>query len=134
MRIRPGSFVFGAIGLAAGTGAVLGLREATLSTHRAVPADSEAVVELRAEQKGAERERTLDDMVHALLLSCRLEVGRSELVDDELVGRARRDGWHHYTAVFRPGLDETNKRQLRGCLEDWTIDHLQVDVLDVTTR
>jgi hypothetical protein len=25
-------------------------------------------------------------------------------------------------------MDETNRRQFRGCLEDWTIDHLRLDV------
>jgi hypothetical protein len=25
-------------------------------------------------------------------------------------------------------MDETNRRQFRGCLEDWTVDHLRLDV------
>jgi hypothetical protein len=31
-----------------------------------------------------------------------------------------------------PGLDETNRRQFRGCVEDFMIDHLQIDVIDMT--
>ena len=36
-----------------------------------------------------------------------------------------------FEASLVPALDETNQRQLRGCLEDWTLDHLKVDVLSV---
>jgi hypothetical protein len=32
--------------------------------------------------------------------------------------------------VLEPTLDATNERQLRGCLEDWTIDHVRLDVVD----
>jgi hypothetical protein len=31
-----------------------------------------------------------------------------------------------------PALDETNQRQFRGCVEDWIIDHLKVDVVELT--
>jgi hypothetical protein len=26
-------------------------------------------------------------------------------------------------------MDETNRRQFRGCLEDWLIDHVRLDVV-----
>jgi hypothetical protein len=67
-------------------------------------------------------------MVEAVLLMCRLEVGNADLVD------ARSQGDGRYTATFRPGLDHTNRRQLRGCLEDWAIDHLRIDVLSLVTH
>jgi hypothetical protein len=122
------------VGLAIGTGAVQNLREATLSTHQPVGKDSEAVIELRATVNDPEGGRTVEGMVRALLLTCRLDVDHSELVGDEpQVSRADNgDGRTYFTAVFRPGLDQTNQRQLRGCLEDWSIDHLRVDVLSIT--
>ena len=126
MRVRPGAVVLGGVGLVVGTGAVLAMREATLSTHQAVGRDSEVVIELRAEVNDPEGGRTKDDMVEALVMSCRLEVDHSEVIDTT----ARDDD--HYTVVLRPGLDQTNQRQLRGCLEDWSIDHLRVDVLSIT--
>lgn len=127
MRLRPAAVLLAVIGIALGTGAVLALREATLSTHQPVGRDSEVVLELQASANDLEGGRTVDDAVEALLLECRLEVDRSELANEELHSV---DG--RYTAVFRPGLDQTNQRQLRGCIEDWSIEHLKVDVLSIT--
>jgi hypothetical protein len=28
-------------------------------------------------------------------------------------------------------MDETNRRQFRGCLQDWTVDHLRIHVLSL---
>jgi hypothetical protein len=33
--------------------------------------------------------------------------------------------------VLQPALDETNRKQLRGCLEDWTIDSVRADVVSL---
>jgi hypothetical protein len=126
VRVRPGAVVLGAVGIAVGTGAVLAMREATLSTHQPVGRDSEVVIELEADVNDPEGGRSTDDMVEALLTACRLEVDHSEVVD------LANDGDGRYTAVLRPGLDQTNQRQLRGCLEDFSIDHLRVDVLAIT--
>jgi hypothetical protein len=30
--------------------------------------------------------------------------------------------------VLVPALDDSNQRQFRGCLEDWVIDHVKLDV------
>ena len=62
-------------------------------------------------------------MVEALLLTCRLEV------TTDVVGPIVDEGGGRYRAVLQPALDATDERQLRGCVEDWTIDHLRVDVL-----
>lgn len=120
--------LLGAVALALGVGGVLALREATLSTHYYVGRGTEAVVVLDAEIKGGEPGQTLDESVEALLLMCRLEVARStpERIDAQGGGR--------YRVVLRPGLDQTNQRQLRGCLEDWTIEHLRVDVVSLEVR
>ena len=138
-RISPAVVVLGLAGIAIGISAVIALKEATLSTHHAVDEDSQAVIELSAWTKGGERGQTLDEMVEAVLLTCRLEVGNADLVDnvregdEELVDDDDPND-ARFTAVFVPGLDETNQRQLRGCLEDWSVDHLKIDVHSITTR
>jgi hypothetical protein len=38
-------------------------------------------------------------------------------------------GEDRFRAVLSPALDETNRRQFRGCVEDWTVDQLQTDEL-----
>jgi hypothetical protein len=114
-----------AAGVTLGLLGVVALREATLSTHHHVPRATQATVVLQATTKGGEPGQTLDEMVEAILLTCRLEVGRSDLVD------RRDDGEGRYVAVFEPGMDETNARQLRGCLEDWAVDHVRIDVVEL---
>ncbi len=132
-RLHPARIVLGILGVMVGTGAVLGLREATLSTHQRVSPASQATLVLDADARGAETGRDLEELVETLLLTCRLEVGRSELVLDDgeaVVESPTRPG--RYTAVFEPGLDQTNQRQLRGCLEDWTVDHVRIDVVSIS--
>jgi hypothetical protein len=111
----------GAAGLAIGIVAVLALREATLSTHEEVDARETKLV-VSGETKGGEENQTLSEMVEAQLLTCRLEV------DSDLDGSVERLGDGRYQAVLVPALDESNRRQFRGCLEDWIIDHVQLDV------
>jgi hypothetical protein len=117
--------VLAAVGLVAGTLAVLALKEATLSTHHAVTDASRTVVVLRAKVHGQEHRQTLDETVEAVLVACRLEVSSDLEADPVPLGDDL------FRASLVPALDETNQRQLRGCLEDWTLDHLKVDVLDV---
>ena len=52
----------------------------------------------------------------ALLLSCRLEV------HSDLASPIRDEGGGRFRVTLVPAPDETDRRQLRGCLEDWTID------------
>jgi hypothetical protein len=111
----------GAVGLAIGIVGVLALREATLSTHEEVDArETELVVS--GKTKGGEPNQTLSEMVEAQLQSCRLEV------ESDLAGPVEPLGDGRFRAVLVPALDESNRRQFRGCLEDWVIDHLQVGV------
>lgn len=115
----------GAVGLAVGVVAVLALREATLSTHEEVAArETELVVS--GKTKGGEPNQTLSEMVEAQLLTCRLEV------ESDLAGPIERLGNGRFRAVLVPALDESNRRQFRGCLEDWVIDHVQVGVEQLT--
>lgn len=116
------------VGLGLGIGGVLAMREATLSTHYHVRFATEAVLLLDAEIKGEEPGQTRDEAVDAVVDMCRLEVGRSDPEQIEHLGGGR------YRVVLKPGMDETNQRQLRGCLEDWNVDHLRIDVVRLDVR
>ena len=125
MRIHPGHVALGVVGLTVGVLGVGALREATLSTHQPVPADSEISVVVRAHLRGGEPSQTLAEMVEAQLYECRLEV------TSDVVGPIDHLGEGEFRAVLAPSMDETNRRQFRGCLEDWRLDHLSLDVLEL---
>ena len=127
MRVKPTQVVAGIAGLSIGVLGVLALREATLSTHGAVDPDSQVELVLHAQTHRSEPGQTLSESVEALLLSCRLEVS------SDIVGRIESVGDGRFRAVLQPALDETNRKQLTGCLEDWTIDSLRAEVISVHT-
>jgi hypothetical protein len=79
-----------------------------------------------ASTKGGEPNQTLSEMVEAQLLACRLEV------ESDLARPIERVGDGRYRAALVPALDESNRRQFRGCVEDWIIDHVQVEVVELT--
>ena len=110
------------------TGGVLVLRDATLSTHEPVPADSSLVVVVHARTRGGEAGQTVAEMTEAQLLVCRFEVG------SDLEGAPRPLGDDRFEAVLVPALDDTDRRQFRGCLQDWVIDHFRLDVESMTQR
>jgi hypothetical protein len=126
VRLRPARILLGCLGLALGVVGVLALREATLSTHARVEGSTRTEVRLRARTEGGETNQTLGEMVEALVSYCRLEVA------SDPVGPVEQEGDHRFRSVLAPALDETNRRQLRGCLEDWTLDHVQVDQVTIT--
>ena len=128
--------VLGAVGLAVGAAAVLALREATLSTHQPVARGSRTVVVVEAETDHAEVGQTVAEMTQAIMLTCRLEVssdlvGEIQVVETTGDPAVDEDQMGVFRAVLQPALDQTNERQFRGCLEDWTIDQLLVDVLRI---
>jgi hypothetical protein len=118
--------VLALIGIAIGVVLIVALREATLSTHQPVPPDSTLEIVVSASTKGGERNQILVEMVEAQLATCRLEVS------SDVVGPVEVDDDGHFRAVLRPSLDETNRRQFRGCVEDWVIDHVRLNVLSMT--
>jgi hypothetical protein len=124
-KLTPMRLLLGAIGLGVGIVAVLALREATLSTHEPVSDAEETELVVSAKTKGGERDQTLPEMVEAQLLTCRLEV------TSDLVGPIEELGDGRFRAVLAPAMDETNRRQFRGCVEDWVIDHVRVDVVEL---
>ncbi len=122
---HPWRLVLGALGLALGAVLVFGLREATLSTHQRVPPDSRLEVVLEVETRGEEPTQTSEEITDALVATCRLEI------NSDPVGPVEQVGPDLFRFVIQPTLDETNKRQFRGCIEDWTVDHLLVDVMSM---
>jgi hypothetical protein len=112
-----------AVGLAIGVVAVLALRDATLSTHERIARDSQIELVVDGRTKNAEGGQTLGEMVQAQVLACRLEV------NSDLAGPIEPEGDGRFRAVLTPSMDDTNRRQFRGCLEDWMIDGVQLDVI-----
>ena len=106
--------------------ATLALRDATLSTHQPVPPDSSIELVVDARTKGGEPGQTLSEMVEAQVLLCRLEVS------SDLVGDVEAIAFGRYRAILAPSMDESNRRQFRGCLEDWVLDHVRLDVVKLT--
>ncbi len=125
---RIGRVLLALVGLSIGAAGVLALREATLSTHQPVDPDSRLELLLEVEVRGAERTQTPIEITEALLLTCRLEVNVDPVAEVEHVDT------DVYRAVVQPSLDETDRRQFKGCLEDWSLDHVLVDVLDMEER
>jgi hypothetical protein len=123
-KLSPVRVLLGLVGLAIGVVGVWALREATLSTHQPVTArEVELVVSARA--AGGEAGQTLEEMVEAQLMTCRLEVS------SDLTGPLEPLGDGRFRAVLAPAMDETNRRQFRGCVEDFVTDHLQIDILEL---
>lgn len=120
--------VLGAVGLAVGIVAVLSLREATLSTHQPISPDSQVEVVVESETSHRERGQTVAEMTEALILICRLEINSDLVGPIENLGDPDDPDESTFRAVLRPAFDETNERQFRGCIEDWTVDQLLVDV------
>jgi hypothetical protein len=126
--MNPPRLALAIVGVLIGLGAVFALRTATMATHQSVDPDSTLELVVAARKKGGEEAQTLDEMVNAAVLSCRLRVNTDLQATMRTVGRG------HYRGVLAPALDESNRTEFRGCLEDWAIDHLQLDVISMTDR
>jgi hypothetical protein len=118
MMLRPVAAVVAVILLSVG---ILALRDATLSTHQAVPSDSRIELIFRVASNNGEHGQTLDELAEALVVTCRLEVSSDPGPIEHLDGR-------RFRVVLRPSMDDTDQKQFRGCIEDWTIDHVRADV------
>ena len=104
------------------------LMDHTLSRHEDVPPDSELVVELTiATRTGVEAGN--EEIAEALVVVCQLEV-RSNVLPDSI--ETIEDG--RYQFVMRPGLDESDRRQLIGCLQDLRIDNVLANVVSTRQR
>ena len=110
------------LGTVAAVVAVVMLRDATLSTHQPIDPDSQIELVLHVSTNGGEVGQTLAEMAEAQVLTCRLEVSSDPVTPIESIG----DG--NFRVILAPSMDKTDQRQFRGCLEDWTIDHVRSDV------
>ena len=115
-------YVLAVVGLVVAVVAVLLLRDATLSTHQPVDPDSRIELVLHVRTKGGEAGQTVAEMAEAQVLTCRLEVNSDPVTPLDDLGDGR------FRVILAPSMDTTDQRQFRGCLEDWTIDHVQSDV------
>ena len=113
----------GLVGLVVGALAIDALQEATESRHVHIATDSKVSLDLHATRHGGSQSQTTKEMVDALLKGCRLEVNSDLDAPPEDVG----EGWFH--AVLRPALDPTDLKQFGGCLRDWSVGGLLVDVV-----
>jgi len=125
--MKPAPALLGLVGLVGGLVGVRALRDATLSTHTQMDADSRIEVVVDAETHGGEIGQSIDEIVEAQIVTCRLEVHSDVVGEIESLGNAR------FRATLSPSLDHTDQRQFRGCLEDWIIDHIKLDVVRLTT-
>lgn len=107
-------------------GGVWQLRSATMSTHVDVDPDSRLAVAIDAESHMSETGQSLQEMVTAKVAMCRLEVRAADPVGPPEAGA---DG--RFRFVLQPSLDDTDRVQFRGCLEDWNVDHLLLDVVEM---
>lgn len=109
-------------------GGVYLLREATMSTHYATGNDSRLRVIIQSSSNRSEPSQTLEELTEAHVSLCVLEVDAEREGEVEVVpGHDDR-----FAVVLRPALDSSDRKQYRGCLEDWTIDHHQIDVVSMT--
>ena len=129
MKVKPSQIVIGAAGLATRRArGVVAARSDAVHARSGRPATRGSRLVLQAETHRPEPRQTLPEMVEALLLSCRLEVS------SDVVGPIVAEGDGRFRAVLQPELDETNRKQLTGCLEDWTIDSFRADVVSFRHR
>lgn len=115
-------YLAAAIGLVGTVVAVVLLRGATLSTHQPIDPHSRIELVIHVRMHGGEAGQTIEEAAEAQLLSCRLEVESDPVSPLEALGDGR------FRVILSPSMDKTNRRQFRGCLEDWTIDHVRTDV------
>jgi hypothetical protein len=125
--VTPLRVVVALVVLALLGGGVWQLRSATMSTHVAVDPATRLAVTLDAESHMSETGQSLREMVTAKVAMCRLEVRTADLVGPP---DASADG--RFRFVLQPTLDDTDRVQFRGCLEDWNVDHLLLDVVEMS--
>lgn len=115
-RVLVGGLVV--IGLAV---AVFTMRERLETRHEVMPPDSRLVVDGTAEVRGPLARAPM--MARGLVAACLVEAA----AESDLTGFTWR-GHGRFRFVARPALDEPDRRQLHGCLEDLRVPRLLVAV------
>ena len=103
------------------------LMDATMTRHDDVEAGSTLEVELTISMRSGVEARE-EEIAEALVVVCQLEVRGGVVEDLEALDDSR------YRFVMTPGLDEADRNQLTGCLQDMRIDHVLANVVSMTQR
>lgn len=108
-------------------GGVMVVRSLTQSTHPPIPPHSRTRIVLEPVQNRSEPSQTLTAVARAHLAFCDVEVssaiqGEAEVIDDDPLLLA---------VVFAPALDDTDRKQFKGCLEDWLVDNHLIHVRSI---
>jgi hypothetical protein len=110
----------------AGTGVLL-LRNELMTVEVEQPEGSFTHVVVRAATV-REDPAVREEMTRGLVSACRL------LVNADVVEHSFESvGEEVFTFRLRPGLDEFERRELRGCLSDLRVQHLMLDVSELRT-
>ena len=101
------------------TGGVLLARDHTQSTHSAMDPASRLRVVVEPVHNRSEPSQDLATVARARIEFCDLEVssaiqGRPTVASEDPVT---------VTLIFSPALDQTDRKQFRGCVEDWQVDN-----------
>lgn len=113
------------LGLVAVGLGVVKMAELTMTRNEPVPADSRMAIVVEAQTKGQTYYSRLQ-MTRSLFMICRLQADTTVLDDDFRVLEP-----NSFRFLIEPALDESDQRQLHGCLEDARIDQLQVEVVAI---
>lgn len=105
--------------------AVIVLREATMTVHHPVPAGSRLDVVVQAESNLRD-DRSVEARTGALVELC-----RAEAADGTSVTEFTRHDDGRFALTIEPSLDESDQRQLQGCLQDLRLPHLQLRVVSI---
>jgi hypothetical protein len=103
---------------------VLVMREALETRHEVMPPGSHLVVDASASVRGP-REHA-PSLARGLVAACIVEAAT-----DSQVVRFTWQGKGRFRFVAQPALDEPDRRQLQGCLEDLRVPRLLVSVHDM---
>jgi hypothetical protein len=99
--------------------------EETLSRHSEMDPASWLGVTIQAARHDA-AEHDEEELVEAMTTMCQLEVnGRVDDDTMEVLGEGR------YSFEVHPSLDEADRQQFEGCIEDLRIDHFRAVVEDM---
>jgi hypothetical protein len=107
--------------------AIFAMREHLETRHEEMPEASRLVVDASAEVRGSQARAP--SMARGLVASCVVEAA-----DEAQVVRFTWLGHGRFRFVTRPALDDPDRRQLHGCLEDLRVPRLLVGVETMTVR
>ena len=119
------------IGLVALAGGLWGLRALTLTTHEPVDPDARLEVVVDAATRQAAAGQGPADLLAAKVAMCRVEVRFADVVEGPAPVDEAEGSRHRFRFVLQPSPGAADRRQLRGCLEDWNLDQAVVGVVSM---